>query len=144
MGRGLDKRLPGRLRGIIKPRGELMEKEFKEACLPCEVDMGEGKKDCIAFQDYLTPEEEEVLSMLRKLKEESHKIGDKIRTLEGDIKSASQDQTKSAFGYVQEGLHTELSVCFQQLENLRMAWKEWEARREGANRRKMLLLGYGP
>jgi len=121
-----------------------MEKEYKEACLPCEADMGERKKDCIPFQGYLTPEEEEVLAMLRKLKEESHKIGDKIRTLEGDIKSASQDQPKSAFGYVHEGLHTDLSVCFQQLENLRMAWKEWEARREEANRRKMVLLGYGP
>ncbi len=121
-----------------------MEGESRTDCLPCEVGRGERKKDCIAFQGYLTPEEEEVLSVLRKLKEESRKIGDKIRTLEEDIKSASRDQTKQAFGYVQEGMQKELSVCFQELEKLRNSWREWAARREEANRRKMVLLGYGP
>ena len=122
-----------------------MEKEVIEACQPCEINMGEEKdKDCAQFQDYLTAEEEEALSTLRKLKEESHKIRDKMRGLEEAFELAPQNQSQSVFHKTQEGLHRELGVCFQQLEKLRSVWKEWETRREEANGRKMVLLGYSP
>jgi phage shock protein A len=101
-------------------------------------------KDCSLMGGYLTDEEEDALAMLRKLKEESHKIKDKIREFEKTLELASQQQSKSAFHKVREGLDRDLWVCFQQLEKLRSDWKEWETRREAANRRKMALLGYSP
>ncbi len=104
----------------------------------------EVNEECTLFEDYLTAEEEGALSTLRKLKEESHKVRDKIRGLEEALELAPQNQSQSAFHKTREGLHRELWVCFQQLEKLRSVWKEWETRREAANGRKMVLLGYSP
>ncbi len=122
-----------------------MEKEKVGGCLPCEASlMEERDKDCILFQDYLTSEEEDILSALRKLREESRKIKDKIRGLEEGLNLRAQNQPESAFHKDQEALHRELGGCFEQLEKLRNVWKEWGPRREEANRRKMALLGYNP
>ncbi len=122
-----------------------MEKEGKETCRPCEINTSEQKgEDCTLFQDYLTAEEEDSLSMLRRLKKESHEIRDKIRGLQKDLELAPQDKTNSAFHKAQEELHRELRVCYERLEKLRDLWNEWETRREVANDRKMALLGYNP
>jgi len=123
---------------------EKMEKEVNGGCPPCEINMSEQKQeDCILFQDYLTDEEEAALSTLRRLKKESHEIISKIRRLEEALELVPQNQSKSAFHKAQESLHRELGVYFQQLERLRDLWNEWKGHRELANRRKMVLLGYG-
>jgi len=101
-------------------------------------------EECTLIRDYLTAGEEDALSTLRKLKEESHKIRDKIRKIEEALALAPQHQSPSAFHKTREGLHRELGGCFQQLEKLRGVWKEWETRREVANKRKTVLLGYSP
>jgi hypothetical protein len=121
-----------------------MGKKFEEVCLPCQMEMGVRKKDCIPFQGYLTPEEEEAFSTFRRLKVKSQEIRHKIWTIQQKIKLAPQGQSRGGLHNVQEGLCTESSVYFEQLEKLRKVWKEWEARREEANRRKMAILGYGP
>jgi uncharacterized protein (DUF342 family) len=141
-GKGRTLAAKGRIR-LLNKGGNLVEKEIKKFCLPCEINVGEEREmDCISFQDYLMAEEEEALSMFRKLKEESRKIRDKIQALEEDLKLRPQNQSQSAFHKAQEGLHRELWVCYEELEKLRNVWKEQEARREKANRRKMILLGY--
>jgi hypothetical protein len=123
----------------------MAEQEDKKRCLPCEVNAGERRNgDCIAIQDYLSVEEEDVLSRLRELKEEFHKTKDKIRGLEETLKSGSYQQPGSPFHRDPEGLRGELQVCFEQLERLRRVWKEQEALWEEANRRKMVLLGHSP
>ena len=120
-----------------------MENEEGVVCRPCEIEVGEQKQeDCILFQDYITGEEEGVLSSLRRLKKESRVIRDKIRTLEKALESVPQNQSESSFHRAQEGIHRELGIYFQQLEKLRNDWKEWEARREAAHERKMARLGY--
>jgi hypothetical protein len=122
-----------------------MEKDGKGTCRPCEINKSEPKQeDCTLFQDYLTTEEEDSLSMLRRLKKESHEIKDKIRKLEEDLELAPQDKSNNAFHKTQEELHRELRVYHERLEKLRDLWNEWEARRKVANERKMALLGYNP
>ena len=122
-----------------------MKKEAEGVCRPCDINMSEQKQEgCTLFQEYLTAEEEDILSMLRRLKKESRDIKGKIRELEEALELASHDQSKSAFHKAQEGLHGELGAYFEQLEKLRDLWKKWEGRREVANRRKILFLGYSP
>jgi TATA-binding protein-associated factor Taf7 len=117
----------------------------KELCLPCEVNTGgPSVEDCTPFQDYLTAEEEESLQALRRIKEESRQIKDKIGELEKALQLKSRNQAQSGNPRAQEKLQRELGDCFQELEKLKISWKEWEDRREEANRRKKVLLGYSP
>lgn len=122
-----------------------MKKEGEELCLLCEMNTGEQeRKDCIPFQDYLTAGEEEALSKLRELKKESRRIRDRVRGLEEALTLQPENQDRLAFHKAQERLHRELGCSFQQLEELKKSWKQWEARRVEANQRKMVLLGYSP
>jgi hypothetical protein len=117
---------------FIRGGGGFMEKEI------------EVIEDCMPMGGYLTAEEEDALAVLRKLKEESHRIKDKIREFEKTLELTSQQYSPNAFHKTRDDLPRELWVCFQQLEKLRRDWREWEARREAAKGRKMAFLGYSP
>jgi TATA-binding protein-associated factor Taf7 len=133
----------GKLRFFRKEA--IMSNERNESCPPCKVDTGGPKgENCTPFQDYLTAEEEESLQALRRIKEESRQIKDKIGELEKALQLKSRNQAQSSNPRAQEKLQRELGDCFQELEKLKSSWKEWEDRREEANRRKKVLLGYSP
>lgn len=122
------------------------------ACVPCEVFVGGPKPDaCLRFKEYLTPEEEEVLSMLRQLKEQARALRGKIRGLDRVLDKAllskpeeSLSQGEKDHYRAQKDLYEKWKACSEQLEELRAIWKEWEARREEARHRKMVLLGHAP
>ena len=119
-------------------------------CQPCEVSTGgPGQVDCTPLQEYLTDEEEEILSKLRQLKEEIRKVRHNVQGLEEASKLEANDQSKSGSFQKKQGrnvpkedIQGELSASLQELETLRISWKEWEDRREEAYRRKMVLLGH--
>ena len=124
-----------------------------EDCLPCEAFLGEPEPGaCTRFKDYITPEEEQVLSMLRDLKEQVRFLRGKIRGMEYAIRLAPESNPgKASTGRERDKgvggpdpLQEEMAACVQQLEELRATWKEWEVRREEARNRKMALLGHGP
>jgi hypothetical protein len=121
-----------------------------QQCPPCEAFVGEAKPEtCAFFQDYLTDEEQEVLETLRQLKSRARTLRGKIRGIEQALKMADTgDQGKSAEGRKRkrapQALYRELEKCRGQLDELRETWKEWEARRENAHHRKMVLLGHRP
>jgi len=119
----------------------------EEPCLPCETFIGGAEPEaCARFQGYLTPEEEEVLSKLRGLKEEARQVMAKIKGIGQTIDMGPQGRPDGVLSpQDQEGwetLHGELKSCTEQLERLRGLWREWEARREEAHHRKMVLLGH--
>jgi chromosome segregation ATPase len=123
----------------------IMNNERKEYCKPCEADTGGPRvENCTPFQDYLSAEEEESLQVLRRIKEDSRQIKDKIGELEKNLELKSRNQSQSGDPKAQEELQRELGNCYQELEKLKSSWKEWEDRREEANRRKKILLGYSP
>ena len=119
-------------------------------CQPCEVSTGgPGQVDCTPLQEYLTDEEEEILSKLRQLKEEIRKVRHNVQRLEEASKPEPKGQPKNDPSSKRQGrnvskgtIHGELSASLQELEQLKIAWKEWEDRREEAHRRKMILLGH--
>jgi hypothetical protein len=123
-----------------------------EVCVPCEDFLGGPEPEaCIHFKDYLSVEEEEVLAMLRQLKEQARTLRGKMRGLEKAMEgslpgkpqetSSGEDDNRSR---ADEDLHEEWKACSQQLDELRALWKRWELRKEEANRRKMVLLGHLP
>jgi hypothetical protein len=122
----------------------------EQACIPCESFLGGEKPEaCTHFQDYLTPEEEEVLAMLRSLKKDARGLNAKVRALaqkidmdlmgkpESSLSPEEKDRRKA-----QESLYKEWQDFSKQLEELRALWKEWTDRRDEAQHRKMVLLGH--
>ena len=122
-------------------------------CSPCQDFLGGPKPDvCTAFQDYITPEEEEILATLRRLKGEVRELQGKIKGMEMARKMANGIGASSREA-PREGeerpdpsgfIAGEMRECVEQLEQLRVVWKEWEQRRDKAQRRKMALLGHAP
>ena len=126
---------------------------MEEGCLPCQDFLGGPKPAaCAAFQDYITPEEEEILSTLRRLKGEVRELQGKIRGMDMALKMThgngafSQGARGAGEGDLEASrfMDTEMKECVEQLEQLRVVWKEWEQRRDKAQRRKMALLGHAP
>lgn len=127
--------------------------DVREApCLPCETFLGGPEPEaCMRFQDYLTPEEEEVLAMLRKLKKQARDLKGKMqgyaRAVEmelmekpaGDLTSQERQRRRG-----QRGIYEEWQACQKQLDDLRLQWKDLEKRKEEAHHRKMVLLGHRP
>lgn len=114
-----------------------------EPCIPCEAFAGgPGPAACTRGSDYLSPEEEQILAVLRDLKE-------RARFLRGSVKG---------IGFAQEGgspgpeglqgpgdsLRRELREAMDDLDALRKEWRQWEARLRKANARKLALLGHKP
>jgi hypothetical protein len=121
----------------------------EEPCLPCQA-FGKGPLEaaCTPFKDYVTPEEEEVMGMLRELKEKARELRGKIRGLEHAMTmlptSNGAGEGESPYAHPGHGeMRREMHECVEQLEALRGEWKEWEARREAERERKMVLLGHG-
>lgn len=108
-------------------------------CFPCEVYAGGPEPSaCSRGGDYLSREEEDILRSLRELK-------DKARFLRGQIKGI---EFAGEMAHVVEGakreLSTELEAAMAEMQELRKAWKDLEARLRKANARKLALLGHGP
>jgi hypothetical protein len=134
------------------PESEKGLRMSQEHCPPCG-DFLDGPEPaaCTRFQDYLTPEEEEVLAMLREIKERARLVRGKIRGIEMAMAMAGQsdgcatgqgdDRVLSA-GH--GSMHEEMAACLGEMEALRGAWREWTARREAENERKLVLLGHRP
>lgn len=121
----------------------------QQPCLSCETFVGGPEPEaCVRFQGYLTPEEEEVLSMLRSLKEQARQVTAKLRGIGQAMEMGPYVRPDGALPAQEQGswetLHEEFKSCTEQLERLRGLWKEWEARREEAHHRKMVLLGHEP
>jgi hypothetical protein len=122
----------------------------EEPCVACEVFLGGPEPEaCTRFQGYLTQDEEEVLAMLRSLKNQAREVMAKIRGIGQALDMGlvvkperALSQEEKARREAQDGLYAELRSCTQQLEELRTLWKEWEARRAEAHHRKMVLLGH--
>jgi hypothetical protein len=122
------------------------------ACVPCEAFLGGDKPEaCTLFQDYLTPEEEEVLAMLRSLKRDARSLSGKIQELAKSIDMALVEKPEASLSpeerdrrKAQESLYEEWQDLSKQLEKLRVLWKEWTERRDKAQHRKMVLLGHLP
>ncbi|MEJ5378360.1 MAG: hypothetical protein WHX93_17430 [bacterium] len=113
--------------------------QAQEICFPCEVFVGKGEpKACSRPTDYLSREEEEILSALRELKE-------KVRFLRGQIRGlqAALEMAEDGEG-VKEELSGELREAMAEMQELRKAWEEMESRLKKANARKLALLGHGP
>lgn len=106
-------------------------------CLPCEA-LGGGPPACAKARDYLSEEEEEILCDLRALKQQA-------RSLSGMIKGTRLAYlTGLAEGGDRGSLARELEGAMAEMEELRRAWGELEARLKEANARKLTLLGHGP
>lgn len=123
-----------------------------QGCASCGIPTNGSEPDvCTNFEDILTPEEEEVLRMLRSLKGQARDLRKKMREL-GQILSreplakpaeASSPKEKER-SQARDAILREWKACTQQLEELRRIWKKWENRRDEAHHRKMVLLGHHP
>ncbi len=106
-------------------------------CPPCEA-AGEGSLACVKARDYVSEEEAEILRELRALKE-------RARSLRGRIKGIRlADLTGRADEGDSESLVRGLGTAAAQMEELRRAWADLEAKLKRANARKLALLGHGP
>lgn len=110
-----------------------------EPCIPCEAFAGGPEPAaCSRGSDYLSHEEEQILAVLRDLKE-------RARFLRGKIKSIGFAQEGGSAGAEGPGdsLRRELREAMGDLDALRKEWRQWEARLRKANARKLALLGHG-
>ncbi len=93
---------------------------------------------CLKARDYLSEEEEEILRELRALKEE-------LRSLRGRMKGA---RFGGLAGRAREGggesPALEPGAATAEMEKLKRAWRELEARLKRANAHKLALLGHVP
>lgn len=116
--------------------GQHFEHE-KRAFLSCEA-AGEGSLACVKARDYVSEEEEEILRDLRALKEQA-------RSLRGRIKGMRfAEPTGCAYEGDSGSLAQGLEAAMAEMEELRRAWADLEARLKRANARKLALLGHGP
>ncbi|MGQ9652569.1 MAG: hypothetical protein ACUVXD_00730 [Thermodesulfobacteriota bacterium] len=106
-------------------------------CLPCEV-AGEGSLACVKARDYVSEEEEEILRDLRALKEQARSLRGRIKGMRFADPTGCADEGDS--GSLAQGLEAAIA----EMEELRRAWADLEARLKRANARKLALLGHGP
>ncbi len=104
---------------------------------------------CSVFKDYLTGDEEKVLSQIRELWKESRKIKSRLKELDSAIKVGGIDKGRSGDlraddlnGKASKRVLKEWRQCTRRLEELRAERKRLEHARKEANRIKMILLGH--
>ncbi len=108
-------------------------------CFPCEVFAGGPEPlACSRGTDYLSKEEEEILRSLREVKGKARFLKGQIRGIQFAMEMGQREQ-----GVSQE-LSTELKAAMEEMQELKKAWEELEARLKKANARKLALLGHGP
>lgn len=114
-----------------------------EPCIPCEAFAG-GPEPCACTRstDYLSPEEEQILAVLRDLKGKARFLRGKIRGI-GFAKEMGSLRADGLQG-PGDSLARELREAMADLDALREEWHEWGARLKKANARKLALLGHGP
>lgn len=108
-------------------------------CFPCEVYAGGPEPSaCNRGGEYLSTEEEEILRSLKELKEKARFLRGQIRALEFACEMGQVgEEERSKFS-------AQLDSAMAEMQELRKAWAEAEARLKKANARKLALLGHGP
>ena len=126
------------------------DKTNNEAC-GCETFLGVSDDVCTRYKDYLTQEEEEVLRMLRDLREQAVRLKGKIKNIEKTVRTEYPDSAVHAIPeeekerlLAKKGLFDEWRDCTDRLEELRAVWKDWQVKKEEAHHRKMVMLGHRP
>ncbi len=109
----------------------------------------QSANNCSLSKDYLTADEEEVLSKIRALWKESRKIKSRLKELDSAINRVRNEQCQSddREAYIscrgnREPILREWRQCIQRLEELRTEREILEQARKEANRIKMILLGH--
>lgn len=90
---------------------------------------------CTKFKEYVTKDEEEILSEMRAVRKEAQELKDRIKHL----------KSQRSIDTLQPGIQSkenELHILIDNLGCLKEKWKKLDMQREEARHRKMVSLGH--
>lgn len=111
----------------------------------------EGRRPCVCprSMEYLTEEEEIILSRMRELTKEAREVKTRIKGLDRALTDFEHGQRRLSSGGDPESMAStigrisqEKEECKRILEGLREERKALEGRLKEANRRKLIMLGH--
>jgi vacuolar-type H+-ATPase subunit I/STV1 len=107
--------------------------ESSFACNPFAVVSEDDPRCGCVLKEVVTREEEEILAKMREIKEDVRPVANKLRDVQASMGKTGQGEPSSEF-----------ARSYEQIEELRREWKEWERKLEEAIERKMIMLGHRP